>query len=276
MSDIGRMMAGINPMPRAPEQGPGARELLHEIVGTPVQAPRRRPRLLLMPVAALLATAAVLVVAVLPVDAPSGIAPAAALAFHRSDDGWVVTVKDLYADPERFVSEFRARGFDIELSLQPGSPSVVGKVMGGDSSKEATIEEESVACGPAGDRCTVSFRIPADFQGGASIWLARPARQGERYVWAGDVDAPGELLHCVPYRGMTVDRLRAVLAGRDGSIESFRVMNGHRSNPVPQVPGTWLVEHAAPTAPGQVVVWAQPDRTVPDANAKAMAGCPKS
>ncbi|MGR6924368.1 hypothetical protein ACU635_59780 [[Actinomadura] parvosata] len=279
MSEIGRMMAGIDPMPRAPEQGSGARELLHEIVKTPVETPRRTPRLELIPAAAVLATAAVLGVAFLPADAPTGIAPAAALAFHRSGDDWVVTVQDLYADPERFASEFKARGFDIELSLQPGSPSVVGKVMGGDQTPGARIEEESVSCAPVGDRCTVAFRIPADFRGGASIWLARPSRNGERYVWAGDVDAPDELLHCVPYRGMTVDRLRAVLAGRNASIESFRVESGNRSNPVPQVPGNWLVKGAASAAPGQVIVWAQPDRIelTPEqrANVKErMAGCP--
>ncbi|MFI6300072.1 hypothetical protein ACIBEJ_51365 [Nonomuraea sp. NPDC050790] len=278
MSKIGRMVAAIDPAPHTPEQGQGARELLHEIVATPVKAPRRARWPVVIPVAAVLAAAAVLGVAFLPADAPTGIAPSAALAFQRSGDDWVVTVKDLYADPERFASEFKARGLDIRLSITPGSPSTAGHVTGGEYSEEARIEEESVECESPGGRCAVSFRIPADFKGSAAIWFARPARPGERYESAGDVDATGELLHCVPYRGMTVDEVRAVLAERDGSIEEFRV--GKRSDRAQQVPGGWFVKDAVPTAPGQVLVWAQPDRVkfTPELTAyvkKKMAGCPK-
>ncbi|WP_432927504.1 hypothetical protein ACQPZZ_39160 [Microbispora sp. CA-135349] len=109
----------------------------------------------------------------------------------------------------------------------------------------------------------------------AQIWLARPARPGERYASAGDVDSTGELLH--PYRGMTVDEVRAVLAGRNGSIEEFRV--GERSERPTQVPGNWFVESAVPWAPGRVLVWARPDRVklTPEQTAQAkgkMAGCP--
>ncbi|MDR8413731.1 hypothetical protein MTP10_33985 [Nonomuraea sp. 3-1Str] len=278
MIKIGRMVAAIDPAPHAPEQGQGARELLHEIIETPIKARRRARWPVLFPVAAVLAAAAVLGVAFLPADAPSGIAPSAALAFQRSGDDWIVTVKDLYADPERFASEFKARGLDIRLSIAPGSPSAVGHVTGGENSEGARIEEESAECESPGGRCAVAFRIPADFKGSAAIWFARPARPGERYESAGDVDATGELLHCVPYRGMTVDEVRAVLAERDGSIEEFRV--GKRSDRAQQVPGNWFVKDAVPTAPGQVLVWAQPERVkfTPELIAdvkKKMAGCPQ-
>ncbi|MFI6503093.1 hypothetical protein [Nonomuraea typhae] len=279
MSEIGRMVAAIDPAPHTPQQGQGARELLLEIVATPVKARRRARWPVLIPVAAVLAAAAVLGVAFLPPDAPRGIAPPGALAFQRSGDDWIVTVKDLYADPGRFEAEFKARGFDIRLSIGPGSPSAAGQVTGGEFSEGASrIEEESVECESPGGRCTVSFRIPADFKGSAAIWFARPARPGERYESAGQADATGELLHCVPYRGMTVDQVRAVLAERNGSIEEFRV--GKASEPARQVPGDWYVEDAAPTAPGQVLVWAQPDRVTltPEQTAdvkKMMAGCPK-
>jgi hypothetical protein len=278
VSKIGRMVAAIDPMPHAPEQGQDARELFHKIVATPVKARRRVRRPALIPVAVVLAAAAVLGVAFIPPDAPSGIAPPAALAFQRSGDDWIVTVKDLYADPERFASEFKARGFDIRLSITPGSPSVAGHVTSSELSEEARIEEESVECESPGGRCVVSFRIPADFKGSTQIIFARPARPGERYHAAGDVDATGELLHCVPFRGMTVDKARAVLAKRDGSIEEFRV--GKRSDRAQQVPGNWFVKDAVPTAPGQVLVWAQPDRVkfAPEGTAsvkKRMAGCPR-
>ncbi|GAA2325089.1 hypothetical protein GCM10010149_93090 [Nonomuraea roseoviolacea subsp. roseoviolacea] len=278
MSRIERMVAAIDPAPDAPGQGQGARELFHEIVATPVPA-RRRPRWpVLVPVAALLAAAVVMGVAFLPAEAPRAIAPPAALAFTRSGDDWIVTVKDLYAAPERFESEFRARGFDIHLTIAPGSPSTVGQVTGGESSEEARIEEESVECESPGGRCAVAFRIPADFTGSATISFARAARPGERYQSAGDADATGELLHCVPFRGMTVDEVRAALAERGGSIEEFRV--GKKSERASQVPGNWFVEDAVPTAPGQVLVWAQPDqvRLSPEAAElvnKKMAGCPK-
>lgn len=133
-------------------------------------------------------------------------------------------------------------------------------------------------CESPGGRCVVSFRIPADFKNSAQIDFARPARPGERYRTAGDVDATGELLHCVPFRGMTVDEVRAALAERDGSIEEFRV--GKRSDRAQQVPGSWFVEDAVPTSPGQVLVWAQPDRVkfTPEQTSyvnKRMAGCPR-
>ncbi|MGP4103809.1 hypothetical protein [Nonomuraea sp. KM90] len=76
----------------------------------------------------LVATAA-LGVAFIP-GATSGIAPPAALAFQRSGDDWIVTVKDLYADPEHFASEYNARGFDIRRSTTPGSPCATGHVTG--------------------------------------------------------------------------------------------------------------------------------------------------
>ncbi|MFI6742241.1 hypothetical protein ACIBI9_55840 [Nonomuraea sp. NPDC050451] len=71
-----------------------------------------------------------------------------------------------------------------------------------------------------GGRCVVSFRIPRDFKGSAQM-----------------------------------DEVRAE---RDGSIEEFRV--GKRSDRAQRVPGNWFVRDAVPTASGQVLVWAQPDR----------------
>ncbi|MDF5753293.1 hypothetical protein [Spongiactinospora sp. TRM90649] len=277
MSKIGRMVGAIDPAPHAPEAGEGARELFNEIVATPVEA-RRRPRWpVLIPAAMALGTAAALAVAFLPADAPSGIAPPAALAFQRSGGDWIVTVKDLYADPERFTAEFKARGFDVGLSVGPGSPSMAGQVTNQEISEGANIAEDSVDCDLPGGRCVLSFRIPAEFKGSARIFFARPAKPGEQYESAGDVDATGELLHCVPFRGMTVDKVRAALAERDGTIEEFRVSD--RSKPAKQVPGDWFVMDAVPTAPGKVIVWAQPERmkSSPALSAhirKQMTGCP--
>ncbi|WP_066362728.1 hypothetical protein [Herbidospora mongoliensis] len=271
MSKIGRMVAAIDPVPRAPEPGQEARELFDEIVATPVEPPRRLRWPVLIPVAAVLATAAVLGVAFLPPGAPSGIAPPAALAFQRAGDDWIVTVEDLYADAERFASEFRARGFDIGLAIHPGSPSVVGRVTAMESSEGSHIQEESADCRSLG-RCVVSFRIPADFKGSVKLHFARPARPGEQYFSAGDVGNEGELLHCVPFQGMTVDEARAVLAERDGSIAEFRVGTDRgRSDPAEQVPGNWFVEDAVPWAPGQVLVWAGPSQVTVDTQKRA--GC---
>lgn len=252
------MVTAIDPHPHEPEPGREARDLFDEIVATPVEAPRGRRRVILIPAAAALA---VLGVIFIPQSAP------AALAFQRAGDDWIVTVEDLYADPERFTEEFRARGFDIGLSIQPGSPSVVGQATGWESSAGSRIEAESMD----------SFRIPADFKGRTNIFLARPARPGERYSFAGDVNDEGELLHCVAFTNMTVDQVRAVLAERDGSIAEFRVgIDVGRSDPAKEVPGTWFVEDAVPSAPGEVLVWAAPDRTTrilyPESK---MDGCPE-
>uniref|UniRef100_UPI003F49B1E3 hypothetical protein n=1 Tax=Nonomuraea bangladeshensis TaxID=404385 RepID=UPI003F49B1E3 len=275
MSKIDRLVTAIDPAPHAPEHGQDAQELFRRIVATPVKARRRVRWPVVIPVAAMLAAVAVMGVAFIPTGAPGGVAPAAALAFERSGADWIVTVKDLYADPERFASEFKARGLDIRLMIAPGSPSIVGHVTATDNSEGAGIEEESVEC--ESGRCTASFRIPGDFKGSAQISFARPARPGERYVSAGDAEATGELLHCVPFRGMTVDEVRAVLAERDGSIEEFRV--GKRSDRAQQVPGNWFVTDAVPSAPGQVLVWAQPGpvKLTPEMTMhvkKKMAGCP--
>ncbi|PZG43444.1 hypothetical protein C1I98_18340 [Spongiactinospora gelatinilytica] len=282
MSRIDRMVAAIDPVPQAAEPGEEVAALFETIVATPVKGGRRRVRrAVVIPLAAVLGAVAVVVgLAFVPADAPVGIAPNAALAFQRVGDDWVVTVKDLYADPERFTSEFKARGFDIELFTAPGSPSVAGQLAFSETAEGTTpVKEESVGCDSPGGGCTVSFRIPADFKGRMQLGFARPARAGERYEFSGRVDAAGELLHCVPFRGMTVDEVRGALAKRGGSIEEFRV--GEKSEVAREVPGGWYVESAVPWAPGQVLAWAQPDppQFTPEEKArmkKGMAGCPGS
>ncbi|RBQ15558.1 hypothetical protein DP939_34865 [Spongiactinospora rosea] len=280
MSKLDRMVAAIDPAPQAAEPGAEASALFETIVATPVKGGRRRVRrAVVIPLAAVLGAVAVVVgLAFVPADAPGGIAPSAALAFQRVGDDWVVTIKDLYAEPERFAADFKARGFDIELMTGPGSPSVVGQLAMSETAEGTTpVKEESVGCDSPGGGCTVSFRIPADFKGSMRLGFARPAQAGERYEFAGRVDAAGELLHCVPFRGMTVDEVRGALAERGGSIEEFRV--GERSDRAREVPGGWYVESAVPSLPGQVLAWAQPDppRFTPEEKAnmkKSMAGCP--
>ncbi|MFI6538770.1 hypothetical protein ACIBHY_40395 [Nonomuraea sp. NPDC050547] len=256
MSKIDRMLRTIDPAPIAPQEGRGARELMEEIVATPAEVRRRWSWPVLLPLAAVIALAAVVGVAFLPKKAP--IAPSAALAFQRSGDDWIVTVSDLYADPERYREEFRARGLDIELSFTPGSPSVVGSVVYL-STTEIVSLTNACATDPTG--CTISLRIPAKLSEKAAIVLARPARPGEKYDTMGFVNAPGELLHCVAFENITVGELRKVLAKRDGSITDFRIMVGGESRKVTamQVPDHWFVQDVTPHALGEVRIWAGPE-----------------
>ncbi|MFI9557505.1 hypothetical protein [Nonomuraea endophytica] len=256
MSKVDRMLRAIDPAPIAPQEGRGARELLEEIVATPVEVRRRWNWPVLLPLAAVIALVAVVGVAFLPKKAP--IAPSAALAFQRSGDDWIVTVTDLYVDPERYREEFRARGLDIELSFTPGSPSIVGGIVYM-STTEIVSLTGTCAADPTG--CAISLRIPAKLSEKAAIVLARPAKPGEEYDSLGYVNAPGELLHCVAFENMTVGELREALAKRDGSITDFRVMVGRESRKVAatQVPDSWFVHSALPHALGEVRIWVDPE-----------------
>ncbi|GAA3673499.1 hypothetical protein GCM10022224_042190 [Nonomuraea antimicrobica] len=207
----------------------------------------------------------------MPKAAP--LAPSGALAFQRSGDELIVTIIDLYADPERYRAEFQARGLDIDLSFTPGSPSIVGQLVYSDSGEGGQIEYAHQACEESQDGCEFALRIPADQAGNATLVLARPARPGEKYDSMGFADAPGELLHCVAFTNLTVGGLRAVLAERDGSIAEFKVMDGAESRRVgaAEVPDNWFVTDVWPWAPGKVQVEAGPER-VKRANQQRSAG----
>ncbi|MEV0145295.1 MULTISPECIES: hypothetical protein [unclassified Nonomuraea] len=189
--------------------------------------------------------------------------PAEALDFTRSGKDYIVTVKDVYAAPEKYAEEFRARGLPVELELEPVSPSLVGKVVGGQgtSVEEETPQIEPIPdpnCPAFEDPCTVKLRIPADLAGPNSVILGRPAREGENYTTTGEISAPGEVLHCVPYMRMTVGQLRGELAKRGLGIDSFRV--GPKREVRPNVPDAWWPSDVVLLGRTKVVIYAGPQQ----------------
>ncbi|TYB56834.1 hypothetical protein FXF51_42775 [Nonomuraea sp. PA05] len=234
--------------------------------------PRRRTR---KPAVLALAFGTVIAVAALGVVVWPR--PAAALDFARSGKDYIVTVKDVYAAPEQYAEEFSARGLPVTLELEPVSPSLVGKVVGGQgtSAEGETPQIEPIPdpnCPAFDDPCTVKLRIPADLAGPASVTLGRPARAGEDYATTGEISAPGEVLHCVPYLRMTVGRLRGELAKRGMGIDSFRV--GPRREVRSDVPDAWWPSGVVLSGRTGVVVYAGPQQAeVSPWYREAQAGC---
>ncbi|WP_436763035.1 hypothetical protein [Streptosporangium sp. V21-05] len=128
---IDRLVADIAPDP-GPGMTPLAMELFEEITTAPAVAPappRRRHRRFAVPVVAALAASAVVAGWVLPPALGVGPAPASAAPdIKREDDHYIITVKDLFADPDTYQSELKARGLDITLKLLPTSASRVRSV----------------------------------------------------------------------------------------------------------------------------------------------------
>ncbi|MEW1841167.1 hypothetical protein AB0392_24765 [Nonomuraea angiospora] len=240
----------------------------------PQPLPRRRTWKPALPAVALgtAVAAAVLGVVVWP-------QPAAALEFARSGKDYIVTVKDVYASPEKYAEEFRMRGLPVTLQLEPVSPSLVGKVVGGQgvtSGERPTPQIEPIPdpnCPAFEDPCTVKLRIPADLRGPAGVTLGRPARAGEDYTTTGEISAPGEVLHCVPYMRMTIGRLRGELAKRGLEIDSFRV--GPKREVRPDVPDAWWPSGVILSRRTKVVIYAGPQQAeVSPWYQDAQAGCP--
>ncbi|MFD1543807.1 hypothetical protein [Nonomuraea guangzhouensis] len=239
----------------------------------PQPLPRRR---IWKPAVSAVALGTVITVAALGVIAWPR--PAEALDFTRSGKDYIVTVKDVYAAPEQYAEEFRARGLPVTLELEPVSPSLVGKVVGGQgtSVERPTPQIEPIPdpnCPAFEDPCTVKLKIPADLAGPASVTLGRPAREGENYTTTGEISAPGEVLHCVPYMGMTVGRLRGELAKRGMGIDSFRV--GPKREVRPDVPDAWWPSDVGLLGRTKVVIWAGPQQAEASPWYRdAQAGCP--
>jgi hypothetical protein len=241
-TDIDRLVAQIAPEP-GPGLTPGARELLTEITAT-ARAHRRprflraRPRLTLS-LAAGLAAAAVVLSWLLP--GALGPRPAAALDIRREGSYYIVTVKDLFADPERYESQLRQLGLHITLRVAAASPSLVGTITYVDN-KLQSIERPG-ACArrhgmPGGDRwCTIGLKIPVHYTRRTEVILGRAGRPGEVY-WPlrAPIDEPGEPLHCVDYVNKTVAQVRVLLAARGLKMHAVSYWRGN-----PRTYDSWYV-----------------------------------
>ncbi|NUW37373.1 hypothetical protein HTZ77_39140 [Nonomuraea sp. SMC257] len=260
MHDIDRLVAGIAPDP-GPGRTPIARELLEEITSVPVPERRRRSWLA---VPRPRRWAAVPVLATLAALLSFGIAQApasAALDIELVDDHYVITVKDLLAEPEVYQRELRARGLDITLDVVPTSASLTGQLIvindmdrlraGKLVPREGPITTID-APGPcerfAG--CPIGVKVPVDFAKKAEITLGRRALPGERYKMPPGIAIPGEPLHCVDHVNKSVAEVSALLRAR-GVTPSY-IQAGKAA--APSAPGGWYVHDGVMTADGQALL----------------------
>jgi alpha-1,2-mannosyltransferase len=137
----------------------------------------------------------------LPIEANLGVYPAAALR---------IVFADLHADPAAVNAELRRRHLGLTLTFQPTSPSLVGTPLGASVATDgqferlaATFEHRPGSSDPDG---VVAVTVPADLRGDVLLFVGRPARPGENYASTpqGGAEAPGEVLHCHPVRGLRV------------------------------------------------------------------------
>ncbi|MEX0832675.1 MAG: hypothetical protein WD276_02190 [Actinomycetota bacterium] len=248
-----------------------AQELLKEILLAPREeessgdrhevARRRRWQ-----VAVAVAAAVAALVVALPLAGPQ---PPPALArpvqFFDQRDYFAAVVTDPSATAEELRNAFAARGFDIDVTLVPVSPSVVGRVLSIEEDPQAQTKPIKVLHGTGcitqggGAQCPVGIRIPHDFVGHAVLDIGRAGLPGERYQMATTAYAPGESLHCSGLQGLTVAEaspiieslgVRAVWRSGDPSIDDPRGVS-------PSLIADHIVTDASAISEGTVEIWAR-------------------
>jgi hypothetical protein len=228
---------------------------------------RRRGLRLGIPLAAAVAVAAAVAIAVPNLSHPHRPSVRlAALSFSTQGKYLVVKVKDPYADPKRYAKEFAAHGMKIKLTMVPVSPSIVGTVVmmdGGEGIQTITAKGKCWT-GGGGYACPVGVKIPIGYQRTAGVSFGRPARPGEKYQSTTSAFAAGEELHCVDIRHRTVDQALARLKRAHVSVALFNYEsrpNWFANTPDrSKIPGRWFVTGAVPYAPGQVLLFVQPNK----------------
>jgi hypothetical protein len=243
-------------------------------------ARRRRALAIGVPLAAAAVTASVVTASVLSgspaprrqtVQVTHPVSPKvqlAALTFATRGRYLVVKVKDPLADPARYRKEFAAHGMNIDLRLVPVSPSIVGTVVMSEGSIEDITARGKCRTGGGGD-CPVGVKIPIGYKEHAAVVFGRAARPGEQYSSTAPVDAPGEVMHGLAYRGRTVAEVLAMLRKRHVTVPQYRYEDANGDNrpyqngvPPAKVEPGWFVHGADPWAAGQVMLSVGPTRQV--------------
>jgi hypothetical protein len=127
-------------------------------------------------------------------------------------------------------SVLRARHVDVAVTQEPVSPSLAGSII---STGRGGLSGIAGPCAGGAWGCMDGIVLPAHFTGTARIVVGRAARPGETYADAAGIFRPGELLHCSPVLGQSVQRARAALEGLHVKIAwvTGRPAAGHE--PVP-------------------------------------------
>ncbi|MEV0402764.1 hypothetical protein [Actinoallomurus sp. NPDC050550] len=285
-----RRLAPITDEEAARMVSPQARtELAEQITATAVPARHRarRGRLLTIgvPLAAAAATVAIAVAVTSTGSGGTHTTPTpsqrssggpvkvqlAALSFSTQGKYLVVKVKDPLADPARYRKEFAAHGMNIDLTLVPASPTIVGTVVMSEGPLETITAPGRCRTG-GGGACPVGVKIPLGYKEHAQVVFGRAARPGEHYNSTAPVDAPGEVMHGMTYRGRTVAEVVSMLKKRHVTVPEYRYVGADGDNapyrngvPPEKVQPGWFVHDAVPWAQNQVLLFVGPTRQVHDA-----------
>ncbi|GIH23431.1 hypothetical protein Aph01nite_17410 [Acrocarpospora phusangensis] len=252
--DVDRLVTEIaGPADEELGMTPGALDLLEEITAVPVPERRRVRSKVLLPLA--VGVAVTLGVSLLP-------GTAAALDVVRDGGYYVITVKDLFADPERYQEQLRALGLNIRLEVKPATPAQEGTMLPihfGDSADEIRTIEGPGDCLGRGS-CAIGLKVPIGYRESVTIVLARKALPGEKYKVLAPINAAGQPLHCVPFVGKTVDEVRALLAARGVNTVTFARPDRTQK----PTPGSWYVHDGVMSAAGQALLLVSPTPQRPD------------
>ncbi|GAA2088116.1 hypothetical protein [Actinomadura alba] len=289
---INEIVKRLEPEHRVPPTGEGTRELLAEITAmsrttepgraAPGASAGRRRRIarrrIAVPLVAAMAAAVLIAGWFLPQTSYLGPSQASALDIRRDGDYYIITVKDVFAAPERYESQLRDRGIDLSIKVFPVSPSLEGNIFAPFDMRANGLEfdelarrrdlispiERPGACAEA-VRCTIGLRIPVDYQpykdarvkGKPTIGLGRKGRPGERYRGFGALNNPGEPLACVDFINQRVARVTDLLLERHVKATFAVPLKGFRTS----VPGSWYVHEGWLTAKGSALLVADTKRT---------------
>jgi hypothetical protein len=205
----------------------------------------------------------------------------AALDIERRGDQYVIVVTDLFATPEKYQRELRARGMDITLEVSPVAEADVGEIIPipisdvprGNGNEPVLIPNRITALqrhGTCSPNCPIGVSIPVDFHEKANIILGRAALPGERYAFIYSVDAPGEPLHCVPFIRKTIGQVRELLL-KHGATQITLVdgSSGRRD-----FPDTWFVQEGFVYSANAVTLLVSPTKKRPDLPGPVLSGTP--
>lgn len=178
-----------------------------------------------------------------------------ALAIEQHGDMLHVEVEDALADSEAMTNDLRAAGLDATVSTVPVSPSLVGGWVNVMNLAGADQDPRIVDLIDQTQSHVDTLRIPSDFSSAVGLFVGRPARPGERWEIASEMDSPdllgsGGELACLGFADLTpieVDR-RLVSMGYQ-VIWSVVDAELPSSEVVPSAPATGIVFEARLVGP---------------------------
>jgi hypothetical protein len=135
----------------------------------------------------------------------------------------VARITDPLAAKSQLDAVFEQHGLDIQVSVLPVSPSLVGTIIFDTISGGGVQSLEGGTCigdGQAGtttnaNECPIGFIIPAGFQGSGAVSVGGPAQTGEAYESSANGFNPGEVLHCSGLLGAPVSAAQTFLTAKN-------------------------------------------------------------